>query len=108
MKNSTKAMEASRVLEFVDLVCFFTFVNVLCMYLSTVRIKGIYKSFSFSWPQISSLQHQKLDFEEFVAAAINVYQLEGMDCWEQRARHAYEFFDKDGNKPIMIQELLSV
>ena len=62
----------------------------------------------FSWPQISSLQHQKLDFEEFAAAAINVYQLEGMDCWEQRARHAYEFFDKDGNKPIMIQELVSV
>ena len=61
MKNSTKAMEASRVLEFVDL--------------------------------ISSFQHQKLDFEEVIAGVINVCQLEGMNFWEQRARHACEFFD---------------
>lgn len=56
---------------------------------------------------ISSLQYKKLDFEEFVAAALNVYQLEGLDCWEQRAHNAYAYFDKDGNKQIMIQELAS-
>lgn len=58
--------------------------------------------------QIGSLQYRKLDFEEFCAAAISVHQLEGMDTWEQHARHAYELFEKDGNRPIMIEELASV
>lgn len=56
---------------------------------------------------VSSLQYRKLDFEEFCAAAISVHQLEGMDCWEQLARRAYELFEKDGNRPIMIEELAS-
>ncbi|CAI9787519.1 unnamed protein product [Fraxinus pennsylvanica] len=56
---------------------------------------------------VSSLQYKKLDFEEFCAAAISVHQLEGMESWEQHARRAYEFFEKDGNRPIMIQELAS-
>lgn len=56
---------------------------------------------------ISTLQYRKLDFEEFSAVAISVHQLEGMDCWEQHARRAYELFEKDGNRPIMIEELAS-
>ncbi|XP_059646056.1 CDPK-related kinase 1-like [Cornus florida] len=56
---------------------------------------------------MSSLQYRKLDFEEFCAAAISVHQLEAMDSWEQHARHAYELFEKDGNRPIMIEELAS-
>ncbi|KAK6151343.1 hypothetical protein DH2020_013978 [Rehmannia glutinosa] len=56
---------------------------------------------------VSSLQYKKLDFEEFCAAAISVHQLEGMDSWEQHAHNAYEFFEKDGNRPIMIEELAS-
>ncbi|KAL5745382.1 hypothetical protein ACOSP7_026528 [Xanthoceras sorbifolium] len=56
---------------------------------------------------IGSLQYRKLDFEEFCAAAISVHQLEGMDTWEQHARHAYDLFEKDGNRPIMIEELAS-
>ncbi|XP_051148666.1 CDPK-related kinase 7-like [Andrographis paniculata] len=56
---------------------------------------------------VSSLHYRKVDFEEFCAATISVYQLEGMESWEQHARFAYEFFDKDGNRPIMIQELAS-
>ncbi|KAJ8760105.1 hypothetical protein K2173_010961 [Erythroxylum novogranatense] len=56
---------------------------------------------------ISSVQYRKLDFEEFCAAAVSVHQLEGTECWEQHARHAYEFFEKDGNRPIMIEELAS-
>ncbi|KAH9675342.1 CDPK-related kinase 7 [Citrus sinensis] len=56
---------------------------------------------------IGSLQYRKLDFEEFCAAAISVHQLEGMETWEQHARHAYDLFDKDGNRPIMIEELAS-
>uniref|UniRef100_A0A1D1XP92 Calcium/calmodulin-dependent serine/threonine-protein kinase 1 n=1 Tax=Anthurium amnicola TaxID=1678845 RepID=A0A1D1XP92_9ARAE len=56
---------------------------------------------------VSSLQYRKLDFEEFAAAAISVHQLEGLDSWEQHARCAYELFEKDGNRPIMIEELAS-
>lgn len=58
--------------------------------------------------QVSSLQYKKLDFEEFCAAAISVYQLEVAASWEQHARLAYDFFEKDGNRPIMIEELASV
>ncbi|XP_019241860.1 PREDICTED: CDPK-related kinase 1-like [Nicotiana attenuata] len=57
---------------------------------------------------VSSLQYRKLDFEEFCAAAISVHQLEGMESWEQHARRGYEFFEKEGNRPIMIEELASV
>ncbi|KAL3841156.1 hypothetical protein ACJIZ3_025747 [Penstemon smallii] len=56
---------------------------------------------------VSSLQYKKMDFEEFCAAAISVHQLEGMESWEQHARRAYDFFEKDGNRPIMIEELAS-
>lgn len=58
--------------------------------------------------QISSIQYRKLDFEEFCASAVSVHQLEGMETWEQHARRAYDLFDKDGNRPIMIEELASV
>ncbi|KAL1082466.1 hypothetical protein V6Z11_D09G135000 [Gossypium hirsutum] len=56
---------------------------------------------------ISSIQYRKLDFEEFCASAVSVHQLEGMETWEQHARRAYYLFDKDGNRPIMIEELAS-
>ncbi|KAL9276790.1 hypothetical protein ACSQ67_025662 [Phaseolus vulgaris] len=56
---------------------------------------------------VSSIQYRKLDFEEFCAAAISVHQLEGMESWEQHARRAYELFEKEGNRPIMIEELAS-
>ncbi|KAK7344923.1 hypothetical protein VNO77_15168 [Canavalia gladiata] len=56
---------------------------------------------------VSSIQYRKLDFEEFCAAGISVHQLEGMETWEQHARRAYELFEKDGNRPIMIEELAS-
>lgn len=49
-----------------------------------------------------------MDFEEFCAAALSVYQLEALDRWEQHARCAYELFEKDGNRTIMIEELASV
>lgn len=49
-----------------------------------------------------------MEFEEFCAAALNVYQLEVLDHWEQHARCAYELFEKDGNRAIVINELASV
>ncbi|GER52549.1 calcium-dependent protein kinase-like protein [Striga asiatica] len=56
---------------------------------------------------VSSLQYKKLNFKEFCGAAISVYQLEGMVCWEQLAKSAYDFFDKDENRAIKIEELAS-
>lgn len=56
---------------------------------------------------VSTIQYRKLDFEEFCAAAVSVHQLEGMESWEQHARLAYDLFEKDGNRPIMIEELAS-
>ncbi|CAL1389411.1 unnamed protein product [Linum trigynum] len=56
---------------------------------------------------LNTLQHRKMEFEEFCAAALSVHQLEALDRWEQHARSAYEIFDQDGNRAIVIQELAS-
>ncbi|CAH2036248.1 unnamed protein product [Thlaspi arvense] len=56
---------------------------------------------------LNGLQNRGMDFEEFCAAAINVHQQESLDCWEQSIRHAYELFDKNGNRAIVIEELAS-
>ncbi|KAI7731376.1 hypothetical protein M8C21_011487 [Ambrosia artemisiifolia] len=56
---------------------------------------------------LGALQYRRMDFEEFCAAAINIYQLEALDRWEQHTRCAYELFEKDGNRAIMIEELAS-
>lgn len=49
-----------------------------------------------------------MDFEEFCAATLSVHQLEAVNRWEQHARIAYELFEKDGNRAIVIEELASV
>uniref|UniRef100_A0A2C9U7B0 Protein kinase domain-containing protein n=1 Tax=Manihot esculenta TaxID=3983 RepID=A0A2C9U7B0_MANES len=56
---------------------------------------------------LNALQYRRMDFEEFCAAALSVHQLEALDCWEQRTCRAYELFDKDGNRAIVIEELAS-
>ncbi|XP_074295392.1 CDPK-related kinase 5-like isoform X2 [Silene latifolia] len=56
---------------------------------------------------LTALQYRRMDFDEFCAAALSVYQLEALERWEQHARCAYELFEKDGNRPIMIEELAS-
>ncbi|XP_021896607.1 CDPK-related kinase 5 isoform X1 [Carica papaya] len=58
-------------------------------------------------PSLNALQYRRMDFEEFCAAALSVHQLEALDRWEQHARCAYELFDKDGNRAIVIEELAS-
>ncbi|XP_063937072.1 CDPK-related protein kinase isoform X2 [Daucus carota subsp. sativus] len=55
--------------------------------------------------QFNALQFRWMNFEEFCAAALNVHQLMALDQWEQQARCAYELFEKDGNRAIMIEEL---
>ncbi|KAK9284361.1 hypothetical protein L1049_023532 [Liquidambar formosana] len=56
---------------------------------------------------MNALQYRRMDFEEFCAAALSVHQLEALDRWEQHARCAYELFEKDGNRAIVIEELAS-
>ncbi|OEL36348.1 Calcium/calmodulin-dependent serine/threonine-protein kinase 1 [Dichanthelium oligosanthes] len=56
---------------------------------------------------ICNIPYGKFDFEEFSASAISVYQMESLENWEEHARQAYELFDKEGNRPIVIEELAS-
>ncbi|KAH6818953.1 CDPK-related kinase [Perilla frutescens var. frutescens] len=56
---------------------------------------------------LNALGYRKMYCEEFCAAALSVHQLEIVDGWDERARSAYEIFDKDGNRAILIQELAS-
>ncbi|XP_054795999.1 CDPK-related kinase 5-like [Prosopis cineraria] len=56
---------------------------------------------------LNALQYRRMDFEEFGAAALSVHQLEALDRWEQHSRCAYELFEKDGNRAIIIEELAS-
>ncbi|KAE8721779.1 CDPK-related protein kinase [Hibiscus syriacus] len=56
---------------------------------------------------LNALLYRRIDFEEFCAAALSVHQLEEFDHWEQHARCAYELFEKDGNRAIVIEELAS-
>ncbi|CAH9054095.1 unnamed protein product [Cuscuta epithymum] len=58
-------------------------------------------------PSLNALQYRRMDFEEFCAAALSVNQLEALDRWEQHARCAYEIFEKEGNRAIIIEELAS-
>lgn len=58
--------------------------------------------------QLNVLKYRRMNFEEFSAAALNVHQMEALDQWEQHTRCAYEIFEKDGNRAIVIEELASV
>ncbi|KAG7556354.1 Protein kinase-like domain superfamily [Arabidopsis suecica] len=51
------------------------------------------------------LAQKKLDFDEFCAAAVSVYQLEALEEWEQIATSAFEHFEHEGNRIISVQEL---
>ncbi|TKY64129.1 CDPK-related kinase 3 [Spatholobus suberectus] len=51
------------------------------------------------------LAYRKMDFEEFCAAAISTYQLEALDRWEDIASTAFEHFEREGNRPISVEEL---
>ncbi|KAG6588648.1 CDPK-related protein kinase, partial [Cucurbita argyrosperma subsp. sororia] len=56
---------------------------------------------------LNTLQYRGMDFEEFCSAALSIHQLEALDRWEQHARCAYEIFEKNGNRAIVIEELAS-
>lgn len=56
---------------------------------------------------LNVLQYRRMDFEEFCTAALSVHQMEALDQWEQHTRCAYEIFEDDGNRAIVIEELAS-
>lgn len=62
----------------------------------------------FSCLQMDGLNFKKMDFSEFCAAAISVHHLEATDRWDQRARAAYDIFEKEGNRVINYDELAKV
>lgn len=51
------------------------------------------------------LSSKKMNFEEFCAATISVYQLEALEEWETIARTAFEYFEQEGNHVISIEAL---
>ncbi|URD94127.1 CDPK-related protein kinase [Musa troglodytarum] len=51
------------------------------------------------------LSNRTMDFEEFCAAAISPYHLEALDNWGQIASTAFEFFEREGNRVISVQDL---
>lgn len=52
------------------------------------------------------LAYKMMDFEEFCAAAISTYQLEALEGWEDIASTAFDYFEKEGNRPISVDELI--
>lgn len=58
--------------------------------------------------KMQPLAQKKLDFDEFCAAAVSVYQLEALEEWEQIATSAFEHFEHEGNRIISVQELAGV
>lgn len=108
MKNATDAMRESRVHDLLSSVIK-AFVLVLLLASYETGLFDLVTWFAFlCFLQLSALQYRKLGFEEFCAATLNVHQLEALERWEQHARCAYELFEKDGNRAIIIDELASV
>ena len=64
--------------------------------------------FPFGCLKLQPLAHRKLDFEEFCAAAVSVYQLEALEEWEQIATIAFDDFEREGSRAISVQELAEV
>ncbi|XP_047166788.1 CDPK-related kinase 4-like [Vigna umbellata] len=54
---------------------------------------------------MEALSYKKMDFEEFCAAAISVYQLEVHPEWDRIATTAFEYFEETGNRVISVEEL---
>ncbi|KAK6936626.1 Protein kinase domain [Dillenia turbinata] len=51
------------------------------------------------------LAYKKMDFEEFCAASISIYQLEALEGWEKIASTAFEYFEQEGNRVTSVEEL---
>ena len=98
-------MKESRVQDILVSVHLFLILWRRPVHTKTAPLSDCISGYSF---QLSALQYRRMDFQEFCAAAVSVHQLEALDRWEQHARSAYEYFEKEGNRAIVIDELASV
>ncbi|KAI4319947.1 hypothetical protein MLD38_033480 [Melastoma candidum] len=51
------------------------------------------------------LAYRNMDFQEFCAASISPHQLEGLEDWDNIATAAFNYFEREGNRVISIDEL---
>lgn len=58
--------------------------------------------------KMEPLPYGRMNFDEFCAAAISVYQLEATAGWESIATRAFEYFEQEGNRVISVHELVQV
>lgn len=58
--------------------------------------------------KLEPLSYKKMDFEEFCAAAISIFQLEALENWEHIASAAFEYFEQEGNRVTSVEELAKV
>lgn len=65
-----------------------------------MKLFGIFK--------LEPLSYKKMDFEEFCAAAISIYQLEALENWEHIASTAFEYFEQEGNRVTSVEEIAKV
>ncbi|KAL3521700.1 hypothetical protein ACH5RR_019849 [Cinchona calisaya] len=54
---------------------------------------------------LEPLSYKSIDFEEFCAAAISIYQLEALEKWEHMAITAFENFELEGNRVTSVEEI---
>ncbi|KAK1420251.1 hypothetical protein QVD17_21694 [Tagetes erecta] len=54
---------------------------------------------------MAPLSYRKMNFEEFCAAAISIYQLEALETWDQIKSTAFDYFEQEGNRMVSVEEL---
>ncbi|KAL3524449.1 hypothetical protein ACH5RR_017283 [Cinchona calisaya] len=54
---------------------------------------------------LEPLSHKSMEFGEFCAAAISIYQLEALEKWEHIATTAFENFEVEGNRVTSAEEI---
>ncbi|KAL3846090.1 hypothetical protein ACJIZ3_003493 [Penstemon smallii] len=54
---------------------------------------------------LEPLSYKIIEFEEFCAAAINTFQLEALEKWEDIASAAFQYFEQQGNRVTSVEEL---
>ena len=103
-------MKESRILDFLPSVVTKTIDFVYLFQGSFYKVIAYlnYVFWIFIVWQLNALRYRRMDFGEFCAATVSVHQMEARDRWEHDARAAYEIFEKDGNRAIVIEELASV
>lgn len=57
---------------------------------------------------MAPLSYRKMNFEEFCAAAISIYQLEALETWDQIKSTAFDLFEQEGNRLVSVEELARV